>query len=427
VTPLSPFISVLLGNLLLRVAGAATGLMLTLYLGWINRELYPVSATTLGLLAGGYYLVEMVSAPVLGAQSDRRGRRPFLMLGPALGFLAVQLTGLTTALAVLFLTRLLEGVAGAATTPALLGHLSAETEGDQALRGRVMSLFEAGTALGLTLGSVAGSLLWDWLGRVGFFTVGLLYLGSLALFWRSKTTGGGRPTTEDARDDAPTPGAPRPSLAVRPPGLLDSVRAILRYRPLLQFMPAWLAINAIVGLWLTHAVFQMTAGRQLEGQYLVGAFQPGTIAVILAAYTLTFGVGIWAWGYAFRWLAETSIMRITTAAMLGATGSLALINHSGGPGPLFWLALGGFGLSVLIESGFAPAAVSHLARLSSRLAGDRGLFMGLYSVVLGLGQLLGGWIGGPFADRWGMDGILTLTAALALIALALTLRLRPDQ
>ena len=85
-----------------------------------------------------------------------------------------------------------------------------------------------------------------------------------------------------------------------------------------------------------------------------------------------------------------------------------------------------FAGSVLAESGFAPAAVSYLARLASEQRADRGLFMGLYSVVLGLGQLVGSWLGGPFADRWGMDGILVLTTVLGTIALALTLRLRPE-
>ena len=201
---------------------------------------------------------------------------------------------------------------------------------------------------------------------------------------------------------------------------------MLRYRPLWGFMPAWLAVNAVVGLWLTHAVYQMTAGRELPGQYLVGAFSGQTIAAILAGYTITFGLGIWAWGYALGRIGETVVMRLAMAAMLSATAALVLMNHAGGPGPALWLGTVWFAGSVLVESGFAPAAVSYLARLSSGLQADRGLFMGLYSVVLGLGQLLGSWIGGPFADRWGMDGILGLTATLGLVALGLTLRLRRE-
>jgi predicted MFS family arabinose efflux permease len=170
----------------------------------------------------------------------------------------------------------------------------------------------------------------------------------------------------------------------------------------------------------------MTSGRELEGQFLVGAFSSRTLAAILAGYTTAFGLGMVAWGFAFRWLPEHVVMRIAMGGMLGAAACIVLINHSGGPGPLLGAALVGFAISVLVESGFAPAAVSYLARLSSHLKADRGLFMGLYSVVLGLGQVLGGWIGGPVADRWGMDGILALTAVLGLLAFALTLRLRPD-
>jgi predicted MFS family arabinose efflux permease len=43
--------------------------------------------------------------------------------------------------------------------------------------------------------------------------------------------------------------------------------------------------------------------------------------------------------------------------------------------------------------------------------------MGLYSVFLGLGQLLGNGLGGLFAQTWGLDGLIYLTALLALIAL----------
>ncbi|HYU19332.1 MAG TPA: MFS transporter [Chloroflexota bacterium] len=415
------FVPVLAGNLVFRLAGAATGLMLTLYVGWINRELYPVSATTLGLLAGSFYLVEIVGAPLLGAQSDRRGRRPFLLVGPALGCFAVQLTGLTTALGLLFLTRLLEGLVGAAVTPALLGQLAERTEGDPVLRGRVMSMFEAGTALGLTFGSVSGSLLWDVLGRPGFFVIAALYLVSLALFWR----------TDDRRwatdDDRPPTAANSPSSVVgRPSSLITSLQTVVGYRSLLGFMPAWLAVNAVVGLWLTHAIFQMSAGREMAGQYLVGAFPGRTIAAILSGYAITFGIGLAGWGYAFRWLGEVTMMRIALVGMLGAAASILAMNHSGGPGPLLWAAVGCFGVSVLVESGFAPGAVSYLARLSSEMRQDRGLVMGLYSVVLGLGQLLGGWIGGPFADRWGMDGVLGPTFGLGLLALWLTLRLKRE-
>jgi predicted MFS family arabinose efflux permease len=266
-----------------------------------------------------------------------------------------------------------------------------------------MSRFEFTTTLGLALGGVGGSLLWGWLGRPAFVLVGGLYLLSALLFWLVR--------------DADELG---PGSAARRPPLHREILGVLCYRPLLRFAPAWLAVNAVVGLWLNHAIFQMSAGHSQPGQYLVGAFDSRQLAAILGGYTLVFGVGVLAWGYLLGRLGELGTMRLTLGGMLGAAAMIGVMNHSGGPGPLLWLGVGLFVITVLIESGFPPAAVSYLARLSSDLARDRGLFMGLYSVVLGIGQILGSGLGGPFADRWGMDGVLLLTFILGLAALGLT-------
>jgi hypothetical protein len=54
--------------------------------------------------------------------------------------------------------------------------------------------------------------------------------------------------------------------------------------------------------------------------------------------------------------------------------------------------------------------------------------MGLYSVFLGLGQLLGGGLGAVFAQIWGFDGLIYLTVVLAFVALvALLMLLRLDR
>lgn len=49
--------------------------------------------------------------------------------------------------------------------------------------------------------------------------------------------------------------------------------------------------------------------------------------------------------------------------------------------------------------------------------------MGLYSVLLGVGQLIGGGIGGPFAQLWGVDGVIYLTLILGFVAMFTILRL----
>ena len=74
-------------------------------------------------------------------------------------------------------------------------------------------------------------------------------------------------------------------------------------------------------------------------------------------------------------------------------------------------------LGIFIESGFTPAALTYLAEIAEEQAQDRGSVMGVYSVLLSVGQLTGAGLAGPFADAAGFNGLITLTGLLTLIAL----------
>jgi predicted MFS family arabinose efflux permease len=78
----------------------------------------------------------------------------------------------------------------------------------------------------------------------------------------------------------------------------------------------------------------------------------------------------------------------------------------------------------MLESGFTPAALAHLADISSLFPEKRGVLMGLYSVLLGVGQLAGGWLGGPFVETWGFNGILYLTFILIALSVFTVLMVR---
>ena len=77
--------------------------------------------------------------------------------------------------------------------------------------------------------------------------------------------------------------------------------------------------------------------------------------------------------------------------------------------PIGGLAAAG-GLFVL--AGATPAALGLLADMSERFPADRGAIMGLYSVFLALGQIVGSLIGGVAADWHGIDGLLVATLVL---------------
>jgi predicted MFS family arabinose efflux permease len=55
---------------------------------------------------------------------------------------------------------------------------------------------------------------------------------------------------------------------------------------------------------------------------------------------------------------------------------------------------------------------------------QRGAVMGLYSVMLGLGQLAGSALGSPFAELLAVDGLIILTALLITVSLFTVVVLR---
>jgi MFS family permease len=68
--------------------------------------------------------------------------------------------------------------------------------------------------------------------------------------------------------------------------------------------------------------------------------------------------------------------------------------------------------------------LTYLADVTESYAEDRGSIMGLYSVFLGVGQLLGTAAGGYFADWDGTDGLLLLSAAFGLVTILSLVLLR---
>ncbi len=125
-------------------------------------------------------IANFFGAPVLGALSDRYGRRPVLLLGfcgLALNFFA---TALSSALWMLIVVRLFGGAmqANAAVANAYVADITPAEE-----RARRFGMLGAMFGLGFILGPVLGGLLGAIDLRLPFFAAGALALLNLAYGW----------------------------------------------------------------------------------------------------------------------------------------------------------------------------------------------------------------------------------------------------
>jgi len=139
--------------------------------------------TTLNLIAVGYSLGLATSVLYLGALGDRYGRKMMLLLGMGLSIPASLLAGFAPSDIVLFVARLLGGVAAGMAFPTTLALITALWSG--AARTRSIALWSAiGGAIASLGPLLSGALLeqFDW-GSVFLIT---LPLAALALFmaWR---------------------------------------------------------------------------------------------------------------------------------------------------------------------------------------------------------------------------------------------------
>ncbi len=421
-------LAALAGNFLIRLDSGMVGMLVTLYLASIDqRGIVAMSATTVGLLHGIFYIVELVGSPIMGAKCDEHGNRTLLLIGPFVGMAAAlvasitvvrelfnldlgAVAGISMLLVALGVTRLLQGLAAATSIPSILSFLSERTEGSLKLRGRVMSIFEVTTAVGLLVGPIVGAQMWKFVGPWGFMITALLFLLSAAAFWLVREKPGREQVVARTAADEP---------------FLARCRRLLQRRDLMTFVPAWLAINAVVGLWGVHLIYQMRNGSLNDTQFLTNFFSENVLSAILGGFGLIFGLGIIAWGFTFGRLREITVMRLSLIGLFAVCLATFAINHSEGQPLPIAIGLVGVAMGLAVQSGFAPAAVTFLARVSGHSAEDRGLLMGIYSVVLGLGQFTGLQLGGPFADAAGVDGIIILTVILGLIATFTIIRLTP--
>jgi predicted MFS family arabinose efflux permease len=343
----------------------------------------------------------------MGMLSDAVAPRALMTTGALLGAAAMQLFGLTGRAGIFFLSRGLEGLGIATSGPALLAHLTDATDGRPALRARVMSFFELSFLAGLAIGGVAGSQLWRLLHTAAFGAVAFVYIvaAGLLAFGAVGSRGHGRSAA------------------------ISGFWRALREPFLRQLAPIWLCVNTIVGLWLGPTLTFLLTRRSQSAQFLAGVFadEPQRVGWMLLGYSLVFATGLTIWSIVLPRMQPPRALKIGLLAMPFVCAGLFLLNHSGNYSDRTrWVIGATTAVAIMIESGFTPAALSLLAAAVGSSAG-RGAAVGIYSVLLSIGAIVGSLLAAGLGRRFLADGLIYGTAALALIALAALRILKVDE
>lgn len=345
-----------------------------------------------GFVGASQAVAEMVLAFVLARQADRIGRSRFLIGGPLLGAAGILLVALANHPVQFAAARLLEGIGAAAFVPTALGMVAAATAHNPTVRARASGAFEGATLIGYAGGFVLGSFAWHQMHRWSFVVFAGFYLTAALIC----------ATLVDKV----------PPLPVSP--LSTVTKAIVGKGPIRIFIPAWLAVNCLVGAWYVNMTSLLKHAPE-GGQTLVAGFDERLIGLFKLTFVVLLILGIVLWTpYLQRHGGPATMRRAVPGAFLVCL-SLFIVNHAPLHVAPFVLPLAVIG--ILCMSGFVPAAVNYLSDCSEALVSDRSALMAFYTVTLAGGSATGALLGGVAGKLLLFDGLLVLGVLLAVVAL----------
>jgi len=412
-------LAVLFGTFTLRFSTGLAGGLLALFLARLPEHGGPtVLPIVAGIVGASYFAAELSLSPIFGVLADRLGAHRVMQWGPIFGVAAVLMRGVTPGAVELGImvgvgifiwlgiTRFLEGAAAGSSIPSILGYLALATSGDEVLRGRAVARFEAATLAGLGVGLAASGELFDLMGPNAFFVNAVLYGLAYAIYrWGVAEIPGSRPA---------------------PAGDADDRFSWRRYREALAgshvmlLAPTWIALNAVIGSWSSVSIFQLVSkpNPRFSDQVLNGGLSGAQVSIGVSVGLIVFFAGLFYWGNRFKRFRRTTIIGVGIAGGLAMMAAVFALNHSHGFGPVVTVALVGILLiGLFILAGATPAALGLLADMTETHPADRGAVMGLYSVFLGVGQIIGSLVGGATAQWRGIDGLLIGSFVLLLVAI----------
>jgi len=346
-------------------------------------ESFGASGLTVGLLGTVFSLMQFLVAPLCGRWSDRIGRRPIILGGLLASCVAYVALALADTLALIFLARIVGGIAGG-NIPTAQAYIADITTPENRAKG--MGLVGAAFGLGFIFGPAIGGILTRFGHATPMWCAAALCLANFvaALFLLPESHHGERTKISLGR--------------------LDLLHRARRHPGLVPLLLVFFIVSmAFSGFEATFALFASHRyGLTAETIGFVFAF----IGVILATVN---GLLV---GRVVPQLGERRVVPLAIALI--AIGLFLVALAQGIPSLLFALGILAFGM------GFNnPALTSAISRMSD--ASEQGGILGLAQSLAALGRIVGPSWGGLLFDRAGMT--IPIFSAAAIMTLGLMLAL----
>ena len=345
-------------------------------------ESFGASAFAIGLLGTSFSLMQFLFSPIWGRWSDRIGRKPIILvglLGSCLSYVTMALAG---SLALLFIARIVGGIAGA-NIPTAQAYIADVTTPEN--RDKGMGMVGAAFGLGFIFGPAIGGMLSRFSPETPMWFAAALCLGNFIAAWFL------------------LPESRRVNASSKTLGRLEAFRHAMRQPTLLLILSLYFLVTmAFSGFEATFALFS-------EARFGYTAASIGFLfAFIGLILSLIQGVLV---GRVVKRIGERRLIPIAIFLIALSIGMIPFVWNV----PTLLVALGFLAVGMGFNN---PSLSSMVSKLSHE--DDQGGVLGLASSIASLGRVVGPAWGGFLYDAYGMTTPYLSAAAVMFLAFAVS-------